>query len=99
MMDLLLKLIVMIEKKYYSTLTIHPGEYLSDELEAREISQKAFAIIIQKSPTELNELIKGKRSLTPDRAVRISSALGTSLDMRLSLQETYTIATTKKLAL
>ena len=54
---------------------IHPGEILKDELDAREISQKEFAIKLGIQPTQLNEIIKGKRGITAEHAVLIGKAL------------------------
>lgn len=54
---------------------IHPGEILSDELEAREISQKDFAIKLGIQPSLLNEIIKGKRGITAEHALLIGKEL------------------------
>lgn len=56
----------------YST---HPGEVLYDELEDREIRQKDFALSIGLQPTQLNEIIKGKRGINAELALLIGKAL------------------------
>ena len=53
-------------------LIIHPGEFIADELEAREWTQKRFAEIIHKTPAEVNHLITGKRGINADWAKRLS---------------------------
>ncbi|MCR5411502.1 MAG: helix-turn-helix transcriptional regulator [Patescibacteria group bacterium] len=46
-----------------------------DELKARKITQKTFADIIDVPVSALNEIIKGKKNLTPELCVRIEEAL------------------------
>ena len=44
----------------------HPGEVLKDELEYRGISQRGLAKQIGISYSAFNEMLNGKRSLSPD---------------------------------
>ncbi|MFP8489723.1 HigA family addiction module antitoxin [Gracilimonas sp. Q87] len=75
------------EKKVKS---IHPGKILSSEyLEPMNISQREFARRISVSPNRVNEIIRGRRSVTGDTAIRFSIALGTSAEMWLGLQAHY----------
>lgn len=55
----------------------HPGELLGDELEARGLTQRKFAETIGISCSVLNEVIKGKRPVTPELAFKIEAATGT----------------------
>ena len=59
----------------YSFYPVHPGEVIKDELEARHISQRAFARQVNVSYTALNELLNGKRPLTPTTALMFEAAL------------------------
>lgn len=68
---------------------IHPGEILLDELEARKISQKEFAIILGIQPTQLNEIIKGKRGITSEQAILISKELNIEPIVWQNLQNLY----------
>lgn len=68
---------------------IHPGEILKDELDAREISQKEFAIKLGIQPTQLNEIIKGKRGITAEHAVLIGKALEMEPIIWQNLQSLY----------
>lgn len=45
--------------------------------------------MISKTNTEVSQLITGKRNITPDWAVRIAAAFGTSEGVRLWLQKMY----------
>lgn len=69
---------------------IHPGEILLEEfLEPMNISQREFARRISVSPNRVNEIIRGRRAVTGDTALRFSIALGTSAEMWLRLQAHY----------
>jgi addiction module HigA family antidote len=69
---------------------IHPGKILLGEyLEPLNISQREFARRISVSPNRVNEIIRGRRTVTGDTALRFSIALGTSAEMWLGLQAHY----------
>jgi addiction module HigA family antidote len=68
----------------------HPGEMLLEEfLKPLGISQSAFAIRLGVSLPRLNEIIRGKRSVTPDTALRLARVLGMSADFWLGLQQDW----------
>lgn len=66
-----------------------PGEFLREELEARNLSQIEFAEIIGKTPTVVNEILMGKRSITPETAKAIANAFGTSAQLWMNLESAY----------
>ena len=66
-----------------------PGEFLRDELEARGWSQVEFAEIIGRPPRLINEILAGKRSISPATAREIGAALGTSAIFWLNLEAAY----------
>lgn len=69
---------------------IHPGKILLEEyLEPLNISQREFARRILVSPNRVNEIVRGRRTVTGDTALRFSIALGTSAEMWLGLQAHY----------
>ncbi len=86
---------MMENKKYYSISDnipfepIHPGEMLYDELQARGISQRKFANMIECSRSFLNEIIKGKRSISALTACRIEAATGINAQIWVNLQSAY----------
>jgi addiction module HigA family antidote len=64
-----------------------PGEMLLEEfLKPLAVSQYKFAKQIGVSYPRLNEIVNGKRAITPDTALRFSKALGTSAQVWLNLQ-------------
>lgn len=65
----------------------HPGEMLLEEfLKPLAISQSAFAIRLGVSFPRLNEIVRGKRSVTPDTALRLARVTGMSAEFWLGLQ-------------
>lgn len=69
----------------------HPGSLLKDELEAREISQKDFAMEIDVLPSFLNEVIKGKRPITADLAILLEKTLEIPAGYWMNFQTQYEI--------
>jgi len=75
---------------------IHPGEILLEEfLEPMGISQYRLAKDISVPPRRINEIVKGKRAITPDTALRLSRYFGTSERFWLNLQMRYDLETEK----
>jgi HTH-type transcriptional regulator/antitoxin HigA len=70
---------------------IHVGEVLKDELKARNIKQKDFAGQIAVKPNVLSELLKGKRNMTAELAVKIENALSIEAEFWLKFQAQYEI--------
>ena len=69
---------------------IHPGEILlEDFIEGFGITQNKLAVSIGVPPRRINEIVHGKRGVTPDTALRLSRALGTSERFWLNLQNRY----------
>ena len=69
---------------------VGPGEMLLEEfLKPLGISQSAFAIRLGVSFPRLNEIIRGKRAVTPDTALRLAQVTGMSADFWLGLQSDW----------
>lgn len=65
----------------------HPGEILLEEfLEPHGMTQKELAKRIKVSYPRVNELVHGKRGVTPDTALRLSKLFGTTPDFWLNGQ-------------
>ena len=80
-------------KKY---LPIHPGEILLEEfLEPMGISQYRLAKDISVPPRRINEIVLGKRAITPDTALRLSLYFGLSERFWMNLQTRYDLETEK----
>jgi addiction module HigA family antidote len=71
-------------------VTTHPGEILKEEcLDPSGISQVAFARHIGVPLQRVNEIIRGKRGITPETAWLFSQALGTTPQFWMNLQNAY----------
>ena len=70
--------------------SIHPGEILLEEfLNPLGISQYRLALAIAVPPRRINEIVHGKRGISPDTALRLARALGTSDRFWMNLQTRY----------
>ena len=67
----------------------HPGEMLLDFLTDLGKTQTEFADAAGISRVRLNEVIHGRRSLTPDTALRLERTLGKPAYWWLGLQQDY----------
>jgi addiction module HigA family antidote len=66
---------------------IHPGEILLEEfLIPMDLTQRELANRIGVPYQRVNELVNGKRGVTPSTALRLSKVFGTSPDVWLNLQ-------------
>jgi len=69
---------------------IHPGEILLEEfLKPMEISQYRLAKDISVPARRINEIVHGKRSISPDTALRLSRYFGLSERFWMNLQTRY----------
>ena len=69
---------------------IHPGESLLEEfLIPMGITQYRLAQSISVPARRINEIVHGKRAISPDTALRLSRALGTSDRFWINLQSRY----------
>jgi addiction module HigA family antidote len=70
---------------------IHPGEILKDELQARRLTQKKFAEIMDIPYTMLNEILNGKRPVSANFALMLEAALGIRAYIWNNLQADYNL--------
>ncbi len=69
---------------------IHPGEVLQDEfLRPLEISAYKLSKDIGIPQTRISEILKGRRRITADTALRLSYYFGTTPKFWLGLQDDY----------
>jgi len=71
---------------------IHPGEILVEEfLKPMEISAYRLSKDLNIPQTRISQIIKGKRRITADTALRLSSYFGNSAKFWLGLQDDFDI--------
>src|SRR5262245_32426879 len=69
-----------------------PGDYIRDELEARGLTQEAFAHILGRPLKVVNQIITGAKAITPQTAQEIAAAFGTSAELWMNLESAYRLA-------
>lgn len=74
---------------------IHPGEILADELEALSLSANRFATVLHVPPNRISELLRGRRGLTADTALRLARFFGTTAQFWMNLQVSYDLRSTE----
>ena len=79
-----------------SSLLIHPGEMIKDEIAARGLTQKDLAQQMGVSYTVFNEILNGKRPVTTEYALLLEAALGTDANIWIGLQADYNMQKMKQ---
>jgi addiction module HigA family antidote len=79
-----------------SSMLIHPGEMIKDEIVARGLTQKDLAQKMGVSYTVFNEILNGKRPVTTEYALLLEAALGTDANIWLGLQADYNMQKMKQ---
>lgn len=69
---------------------VHPGEILAEEVLA-EIGMNANQLgeALGVAPNRISEILRGRRSITADTALRLSRWLGSSAEFWLNLQQAH----------
>lgn len=68
---------------------IHPGEHLADELQELGISARELARTIKVPTTRVTDILRGRRGITGDTALRLGQYFGMSPDFWMNLQKLY----------
>jgi len=80
-------------KKFHE---VHPGVILKEELKTRRLSAAAFALRLRVPPQRIQEIVAGKRAITPETALRIGVALGTGARIWLAMQQAHDLRKTER---
>ena len=62
---------------------------LREELEARGLSANAFALKLRVPPQRIQEIVAGRRGISPETALRLDASLGTPARLWLNMQAAY----------
>ena len=71
---------------------VHPGELLAGELGRRGVSASAAALRMRMPPTRLSEILRGRRGVSAETALRLGRWLGTGAHFWLSAQARHDLA-------
>ena len=73
---------------------VHPGEILlHDFMEPLALSQNALAAALDVTPMRVNQIVRGRRAITADTALRLGRYFGIEPQFWLNLQNRYDLAT------
>src|SRR5512144_272120 len=70
---------------------IRPGEHLADELQELGISARELARELKVPVTRVTEILRGRRGITGDTALRLGRYFQVSPDFWMNLQKLYEI--------
>ena len=87
-----LKLSIIIEEVFVTQFAfeqVHPGAVLREELKARGLSANAFALKLRVPPQRIQDIVAGRRGISPDTALRLEASLGTPARLWLDMQSGY----------
>ena len=74
----------------------HPGTFIEEELDARGWAQADLAYILGMDVSQLNKLIKGATSITPDSAIALGDAFDMPAEFFMNLQKSYDLYNAKR---
>lgn len=77
-------------------IPIHPGRILKRELAARGLSANRLALGLRVPSGRITDILNGKRGITPETALRLARAFGTSADFWMNLQTRYDLTIAKQ---
>ena len=66
-----------------------PGDFIAEELEARGWTQGDLARILGRPLQAVNAIIRGKKAITPETALGLGAAFGTSAEVWLNMETSY----------
>lgn len=74
---------------------VHPGEVLREEfLEPLSMTPAALARALHVSAPTINDIVRERRGITADTAIRLGRYFDTSAQFWMNLQTEYALATT-----
>ncbi len=77
---------------------IHPGEILREDfMLPLGLSSNGLARAIGVTPARINEIVRERRGITAETALRLARFFGTSVDLWMNLQQRYDLERAKDL--
>lgn len=73
-----------------------PGEFLQEFMEGKSWTQDDLAAVLGCTRQHVNRLLLGRTAITPDTALALADAFGTSADLWMNLQVAFELALSAK---
>lgn len=70
---------------------ITPGQFVKEALEAKSITQKDLALMLGKSASVINDIIKGKRAINAEVAVLLEAVTDINASVWMDVQSSYVV--------
>jgi addiction module HigA family antidote len=78
---------------------IHPGEHLREDfMKPLGLSSNALARALEVTPTRINDILRERRGITADTALRLARFFGTDAQSWLNLQSHYDVQCAEDIA-
>jgi antitoxin HigA-1 len=75
---------------------VHPGELLAMEMEARGLSALALSLGLRVPANRISEIVKGRRGITAETALRLGRYFKTGPELWSQLQMNYDLDTAER---
>ena len=75
---------------------VHPGKTLAAELAARGLTANALALKLRVPANRISDIVRGRRAISPETALRLGQCFGTSAQFWLNLQANYDLAVARQ---
>jgi len=86
-----------LRKDEHWLVAIHPGEFLREDfMQPLGLSVNALAIALRVPATRIGEIVKERRGVTTDTAMRLALYFGTTPEYWVTMQAAYELAIAKK---
>jgi len=84
------------ENNFQPDYTIHPGEYLQEIIDARNLTKVDIAHRLDVHPTMITNITKGKKSIGPELAIKLEHVIGVSRNIWNNLNSSYQLSQAKQ---
>ncbi|WP_158928983.1 HigA family addiction module antitoxin [Acidisphaera sp. S103] len=74
----------------------HPGETLADELTARNLTANALALKLRVPANRITDIVRGRRAVTAETALRLGRYFGTGAKFWVDLQASHDLAVAER---
>jgi addiction module HigA family antidote len=74
----------------------HPGETLADELVARGLTANALALKLRVPANRITDIVRGRRALTAETALRLGRYFGNGAKFWVDLQASFDLAVAER---
>jgi HTH-type transcriptional regulator/antitoxin HigA len=75
-----------------------PGDYIREELEARGKTRADLARVLGRPLQTGNQIVNGRKAITPQTAIELAQAFGTSPELWLNLESAYRLSLARRRA-